>query len=133
MSQEPAQTRDVAVLSVPRRGRLASTGDLGEPYRLIDADGTVVEPVAVFLRELAAAGRSPSTLRSYGMDLLRWWPFPGRRRGVLGPRDAGRGPRFQLLDPADGKATAARDALRGCNRCGGAAAGSTESGDGEAD
>src|ERR1700752_2256607 len=77
MNQEPAQTRDIAVLSVPRRGRLASTGELGEPYRLIDAEGTVVEPVAAFLRELLAAGRSPATLRSYGMDLLRWWRFLG--------------------------------------------------------
>ena len=33
------------------------------------------EPVAVFLRELLAAGRSAATLRSYGMDLLRWWRF----------------------------------------------------------
>ena len=28
-----------------------------------------------FLRELLAAGRSVATLRSYGMDLLRWWRF----------------------------------------------------------
>jgi hypothetical protein len=62
---------------VPRCGQLASTGDLGEPYRLIDAGGAVVEPVAAFLRELLAAGRSPATLRSYGMDLLRWWRFLG--------------------------------------------------------
>jgi len=75
MNQEPAQTRDIAVLSVPRRGRLASTSELGEPYRLVDAEGIVVEPVAAFLRELLAAGRSPATLRSYGMDLLRWWRF----------------------------------------------------------
>jgi hypothetical protein len=34
-----------------------------------------VESVAVFLRELLAASRSPATLRSYGMDLLRWWRF----------------------------------------------------------
>ena len=34
-----------------------------------------MESVAVFLRELLAAGRSPATLRSYGMDLLRWWRF----------------------------------------------------------
>ena len=34
-----------------------------------------MEPVAVFLRELLAAGRSAATLRSYGMDLLRWWRF----------------------------------------------------------
>ena len=77
MNQEPVQTRDVARLVVPRCGQLASTGDLGEPYRLIDAEGAVVEPVAAFLRELLAAGRSPATLRSYGMDLLRWWRFLG--------------------------------------------------------
>ena len=75
MNQEPVQTRDVARLVVPRCGQLAATGDTGEPYRLIDAEGVVVESVAAFLRELLAAGRSPATLRSYGMDLLRWWRF----------------------------------------------------------
>src|SRR6476659_9761056 len=30
---------------------------------------------SVFFRELSAAGRSVATLRSYGMDLLRWWRF----------------------------------------------------------
>lgn len=29
----------------------------------------------MFLRELQAMGRSAATLRSYGMDLLRWWRF----------------------------------------------------------
>lgn len=29
----------------------------------------------MFLRELLVAGRSAATLRSYGMDLLRWWRF----------------------------------------------------------
>jgi len=77
VNQEQVQTRDVARLFVPRCGQLASTGDLDEPYRLIDAGGAVVEPVAVFLRELLAAGRSPATLRSYGMDLMRWWRFLG--------------------------------------------------------
>jgi hypothetical protein len=77
MNQERVQTRDVARLVVPRCGQLVSTGDLTEPYRLIDAGGAVVEPVATFLRELLAAGRSPATLRSYGMDLLRWWRFLG--------------------------------------------------------
>lgn len=65
--------RDLACLMVPCTGRLLSTGDGLEPYRLLDADGGVVEPVAVFLRELLAVGRSAATLRSYGMDLLRWW------------------------------------------------------------
>jgi Phage integrase, N-terminal SAM-like domain len=67
--------RDLGCLVVPCTGRLLSTGDGLEPYRLLDADGGVVEPVAVFLRELLAAGRSAATLRSYGMDLLRWWRF----------------------------------------------------------
>jgi site-specific recombinase XerD len=31
--------------------------------------------VAAFLRDLQAAGRSPATLRSYGLDLLRWFRF----------------------------------------------------------
>jgi hypothetical protein len=67
--------RDLASLVVPRSGRLVATGEHAEPYRLLDADGVVVEPVAVFLRELLASGRSAATLRSYGMDLLRWWRF----------------------------------------------------------
>ena len=75
MTEEPMQTRDVARLVVPRGGQLVPTGDPGEPYRLMDARGGVVEPVAAFLRELLAAGRSVATLRSYGMDLLRWWRF----------------------------------------------------------
>jgi site-specific recombinase XerD len=54
---------------------LIATDDVWEPYRLLDADGTVATSVAAFLRELTAAGRSAATLRSYGMDLLRWWRF----------------------------------------------------------
>ncbi|HEX9514923.1 MAG TPA: tyrosine-type recombinase/integrase, partial [Streptosporangiaceae bacterium] len=42
---------------------------------LIGADGQVVESVSVFLRDLLAAGKSATTLRSYGLDLLRWWRF----------------------------------------------------------
>ena len=47
----------------------------GEPYRLVDAVGVVVDPVGVFFRDLSASGRSVATIRSYGMDLLRWWRF----------------------------------------------------------
>ena len=60
---------------VPRWGRLAATGDRYEPYRLIGPDGTVVEAAAGFFRDLLAAGRAESTVRSYGMDLLRWFRF----------------------------------------------------------
>jgi hypothetical protein len=67
--------RDVATLVVPRIGYVAAADDPLEPYRLLDADGGVVAPVASFLRELLAASRAPLTLRSYAMDLLRWWRF----------------------------------------------------------
>jgi len=67
--------RDLSSLVVPSRGSLAATGDLFEPYRLVDAAGGVVGPVAGYLRDLQAAGRSPATQRSYGMDLLRWFRF----------------------------------------------------------
>ena len=66
---------DLSCLVVPRTGQLISTDDTWEPYRLLDGDGVPAAPVAVFLRELLAAGRSVATLRSYGMDLLRWWRF----------------------------------------------------------
>jgi hypothetical protein len=65
--------RDLSRLTIPRWGRLVETGDRYEPYRLVDADGAAVAPVAVFLQELLAAGKAAATVRSYGMDLLRWW------------------------------------------------------------
>ncbi|MHB8505953.1 MAG: tyrosine-type recombinase/integrase, partial [Acidimicrobiales bacterium] len=56
-------------------GRLVTTGDGWEPYRLLDGDGVVVEAVSAFFAELQALGRSTATLRSYGLDLLRWFRF----------------------------------------------------------
>ena len=38
-------------------------------------DEAVVEPVMAFFRDLLAAGRAEATVRSYGMDLLRWFRF----------------------------------------------------------
>ncbi|WP_327240888.1 MULTISPECIES: site-specific integrase [unclassified Streptomyces] len=67
--------RDLATLVVPRWGRLVETGDRYEPYRLVDPGGLTVEAVAVYFQELLAAGKAPSTVRSYGMDVLRWWRF----------------------------------------------------------
>ena len=52
-----------------------ATGDVREPYRIVEPGGEVVEPVSVFLRDLLASGKSESTLRSYSVDLLRWWRF----------------------------------------------------------
>jgi integrase len=67
--------RDLSRLAVPLRGSLEATGDLFEPFRLVDAHGAVVVPAAAYFRELAACGRPSATQRSYGMDLLRWWRF----------------------------------------------------------
>src|SRR5260370_6005123 len=71
------QGRDLSRLVVPRAGRLMTTGDDREPYRVVAPDGDVAEPVSVFLRDLLASGKSAATLRSYAVDLLRWWRFPG--------------------------------------------------------
>jgi hypothetical protein len=56
---------------------MVATGDRYEPYRLVGADGVVVAAGASFFRDLLAAGRAESTVRSYGMDLLRWFRFLG--------------------------------------------------------
>jgi predicted transposase YbfD/YdcC len=72
--QEPSPG-DRATTIVPQIGRLVATGDLWEPYRLLDVNGVKVEPVSIYFRELQAAERSATTVRSYGMDLLRWFRF----------------------------------------------------------
>jgi len=75
MAVEGESSRDLAALVVQLVGGLSETGERYEPCRLVDADGTVVEPVASYFRDLLAAGRAESTVRSYGMDLLRWFRF----------------------------------------------------------
>jgi len=67
--------RDLGALIVAQVGSLRETGDPWQPWRLVDPDGGDVEGVTVFLADLQAAGRSAATLRSYGMDLLRWFRF----------------------------------------------------------
>lgn len=63
------------MLVVPRCGSLQATGELFEPYRLVDSGGVVVAPVVAFFGELQARECSAATQRSYGMDLLRWFRF----------------------------------------------------------
>ena len=67
--------RDLSAMTVPQVGSLEATGDLFEPYRLVDPSCAVVAAVATYLRELGACGRAAATQRSYGMDLLRWFRF----------------------------------------------------------
>lgn len=68
-------TRDLMTLAVPQRGSLVVTGGRQDPVRLRDGAGDVVAAAAEFFRDLQAAGRPDSTLRSYGLDLLRWFRF----------------------------------------------------------
>jgi integrase len=75
MIEEVDVPRDLAVLVVPLVGALQKTGDVFDPYRLVDVAGLVVVSVSEYLQDLQAAGRSASTQRSYGMDLLRWFRF----------------------------------------------------------
>ena len=63
------------MLEVAAVGSLSATGSKWEPYRLLDPQGREVGAVAAFFSDLLAAGRSQATVRSYGMDLLRWFRF----------------------------------------------------------
>ncbi|GAA0896734.1 site-specific integrase [Streptomyces asiaticus] len=67
--------RDLVSFVLPETGELAETADPARPYALLDADGAVVIPVEAFFAELQACSRPATTVRSYGMDLLRWWRF----------------------------------------------------------
>src|SRR5262249_61493629 len=67
--------RDLVGLVVPQRGCLVVTGERQEPVRLVGGDGAAVAAAAEFFCDLQAAGRPDSTLRSYGLDLLRWFRF----------------------------------------------------------
>lgn len=77
MFDEVELSRDLAGLQVAATGSLAATGSRWEPFRLLDAAGVVVDAAAAFFADLLAAGRSEATVRSYGMDLLRWFRFLG--------------------------------------------------------
>ena len=72
---DDGQFLDAAGLTVQPAGGLRETGDPWMPFELVDADGGVVAPVAAYLRDVQACGRWEATLRSYGMDLLRWFRF----------------------------------------------------------
>ena len=78
--------RDLAALLVPQSGRLVATGNRYEPYQLLDPDGVVVEAATAFFRDVLAAGRAESTVRSYGLALLRWFRFLWSDSGVAWDR-----------------------------------------------
>ena len=73
--EDASSGQELAGLAVPQVGRIEGTSDPWMPWQLLDSAGVPVEPVGEFFRDLQAAGRSPATARSYGMDLLRWFRF----------------------------------------------------------
>lgn len=75
MVDRESGSRDLSTSVMPRQGRLEETGNEWEPYRLIAPDGQVVAAAAMYFKELRASGSPATTIRSYGMDLLRWWRF----------------------------------------------------------
>ncbi|MHB8246089.1 MAG: tyrosine-type recombinase/integrase [Acidimicrobiales bacterium] len=74
MSEEQTP-RDLSTIVLPQIGSLQSTGDSWEPFRVLDPNGTPVPAVSAWFADLQAAGRSHTTVRSYGTDLLRWFRF----------------------------------------------------------
>ncbi|MFC0439651.1 site-specific integrase [Kutzneria buriramensis] len=75
MIDDEGAPRDLARLAVPLVGAVEATSDPWLPFRLLDPAGAPVEAVSAYFRDLQAAGRSETTLRSYGLDLLRWFRF----------------------------------------------------------
>ncbi|MDJ0325199.1 site-specific integrase [Cryobacterium sp. PH31-AA6] len=123
MTNAQSGAEDLALTVVRKVGGLVDTGDRAEPFRLVDPTGCYVPSVAEYFRELQARGQSTATLRSYGMDLLRWFRFcwaidlvwdhatraeardfsrwlqisgkPARSRGNRGTADTGTTPQIQ--------------------------------------
>ncbi|GAA2252034.1 site-specific integrase [Kitasatospora cystarginea] len=67
--------RDLERFFLPEIGKLQETGNPWGPYQLLDPNGVVVEPVRAYFAELQAVDSPATAIRSYGMDLLRWWRF----------------------------------------------------------
>ncbi|HNV10445.1 MAG TPA: tyrosine-type recombinase/integrase, partial [Propionibacteriaceae bacterium] len=66
--------RDVKRLAVPVVGAVVAIDEV-PGTALLDASGRPVVVVADFFRGMLASGASVSSLRSYGLALLRWWRF----------------------------------------------------------
>ena len=60
-------------IDLPRTGEVRAGDRPSPPYVVVDADGTEVEAISKYLRDLALGDASSLTCRSYAHDLLRWW------------------------------------------------------------
>lgn len=66
--------RDIRSVRLARWGRVMKAEDV-VPFVVVDDDGRPVDPIARFLRDFVARGRSAGSVRSYAYDLHRWWRF----------------------------------------------------------
>jgi integrase/recombinase XerD len=66
--------RDVGALVLPRTGRVVRSEGV-VPWLVVDAGGTVIEPISRFLRDFVAQGNRVGSVRSYAYVLHRWWRF----------------------------------------------------------
>ncbi|MEV8320377.1 tyrosine-type recombinase/integrase [Streptomyces sp. NPDC059900] len=60
---------------LPRVGSVVQLETQHPAYAVLDPDGSPVESVTPYLRDLALNDNSPATSRSYANDLLRWFRF----------------------------------------------------------
>lgn len=67
-------TRDLTGLVLPSIGAIVQVEGL-PGTALLDATGAPVAEVGDFFSSMLASGASVSSLRSYGLALLRWWRF----------------------------------------------------------
>ncbi|MEU5216780.1 site-specific integrase [Streptomyces sp. NPDC020807] len=61
--------------ALPRVGSVVELRTQHPPYTVMGPEGAPMEPVTMYLRDLALSDNSPSTSRSYANDLLRWFRF----------------------------------------------------------
>lgn len=58
--------------SVAAIGAVLASEEPHLPFFAVDAEGTELEPVSAYLRDVMLGDASPLTCRSYAFDLLRW-------------------------------------------------------------
>lgn len=75
MDEPVKDSCDRAAVTVALVGSLRPTGDEVNPFVLVDPAGRPVAAVTAYFRDVQATGSAVSTIRSYGMDLLRWFRF----------------------------------------------------------
>jgi integrase len=106
VSVEPS-ARDVKRLVLPRVGAVAQVDGVPGTV-LLDAAGAPVPQVSEFFASMLASGASVSSLRSYGLALLRWWRFlaavdvPWERASRVEARDFVLW--MRMVGPANGRA-----------------------------